>query len=103
MIAACEINSIPLIKVLLAAGAKVDQRSASGATALYTCASLNHLEAARLIQAAGADLTLGTLNDGASPLFVACAKGNAAIVDWLVGISADVNQMTTTKAGVSPL
>jgi ankyrin repeat protein len=49
----------------------------------------------------GADVTKAD-DDGATPLYIACEKGDASIVEALLGRDADVNK-ARTDIGATPL
>lgn len=107
LIAACKGHanekSLEIVKLLLAQGVQVNNRLTTGETAFYLCCKRNLLENAKVIHASGANASYGTIDDGATPLFVACFLGHEIIVKWLLELDVDVNQMTTGPAGVSPL
>ena len=73
-------NDAAAIERLIAAGADIDARDGSGATALLTATHRNHLEAARVLILAGADVNAqDKILD--SPYLYAGARGHLGILE----------------------
>ena len=80
---------LPVVKLLLRAGAQVDVAcSGGGGTPLYVAVQLGQLAAARRLHAAGADLAV-TDSYGNTLLHVASFNGRTDIVNWLLQLGAD--------------
>jgi hypothetical protein len=79
---------LPIIKVLLRAGANVDLPCTAGGTALYIAIQMGQLAAARRLTEAGADPAF-TDNQGNTLLHLACNHGRTDIVKWLLQLSVD--------------
>ena len=75
-------NHADIVRVLLAAGAKVNLRDAVGATPLHKAAMHGNLEVAKMLLERGADVN-ATRDGGHTPLADANEKGHAAIVKLL--------------------
>jgi ankyrin repeat protein len=73
-----------VLRELLAAGALPGLASYRGSTPLHGCARAGHLEACRLLVAAGADLSADARNDfHETAMDLAVARGDKAMVDLL--------------------
>ena len=70
------------IRVLLAAGAQVNQDNAKGGTALMTASQVGHVQAVTALLAAGADPRLVATN-GATALRVAQNNKHTTVVSLL--------------------
>ena len=77
-------NHGPALRLLLARGAGIDLKNATGFTAVHHAAEAGALETLAILIAAGADLTIRTAA-GMLPLDVARARGNQAAVRLLGG------------------
>ncbi len=86
------------VKLLIKAGADLNQPRDDGATPLFMASQNGHAEIAKILVDAGADLNQ-TWN-GATPLFMASQNGHAEIAKILVNAGADLNQ---TWNGETPL
>ena len=76
-----------LVQALLGEPVDVNARQPDGATALHWAAYLNDLETTALLIEAGA--VAGVANQlGATPLYLACENGNAALVRALLAAGA---------------
>jgi SAM-dependent methyltransferase len=79
---------IPIIKLLLRAGATVDMPCSAGGTALYVAIQMGQFAAARRLFDAGADPAFTDLQ-GNTLLHVACNLGRTDIVKWLLQLNVD--------------
>lgn len=79
---------LPVIKVLLRAGATVDMRCGGGGTPLYVAAQMGQLAAARRLVEAGADPLLTDLQ-GNTLLHVACFNVRLDFVRWMLQLGVD--------------
>ena len=75
-------NNPKLMNVLLKSKARVDEQSASGATALYVAAGHGHAEVVEALLAANADV--GICKNNWSPLRTASRNGHVAVVSLLL-------------------
>ncbi|AMV27426.1 Ankyrin repeats (3 copies) [Gemmata sp. SH-PL17] len=73
---------LPVVELLLAAGAAVNRWSHDGSTPLHEAALGGHLEVARVLLAAGAN-TRATDNGGHSVLCAALVSGNPTLIEML--------------------
>ncbi len=87
---AAEVGAVESTKVLLAAGAVVDQGDADQWTPLMAAAGGNHVEILKLLLAAGANVNAQT-TFGLTPLMAAAAKGQLGATEALLGAGADLN------------
>ena len=72
-------NRVPALRVLLARGAGINLKNATGFTAVHHAAEVGALDALEILIGAGADLTIRTAG-GMLPLDVARARGHQAAV-----------------------
>jgi len=79
-----------VIKILLAAGANVNERTNAGNTALMYPASSGDVEIASILIDAGADVDIQN-NDGITALMCVAHNGNKKIVTLLIDAGAKVN------------
>ncbi len=86
------------LKLLIKAGADLNQATDDGATPLFIASQEGHAKAVEILVKAGADLNQ-TWN-GATPLFKASHDGHVEVVEILVKAGADFNQ---TWNGTTPL
>ncbi len=84
------------VKVLLEAGADVDQADSSGNTALIRAAWAGNATSIELLIGAGADVNKADFR-GNRPLWITAAYGNTACVELLLDAGADVNLGETWK------
>jgi ankyrin repeat protein len=92
-----------MAKVLLERGARVNDQSIDGKTALHYAAEHSHAaDVISVLLKAGADLnvksnaTSGYL-PGATPLIIAASVGNASAVELLLKAGADSNALTLSR------
>ena len=95
---------VPVVELLIAAGADVNKISSSGITPLFYAIVWGHADVVARLLAAGANVHK-TCTDGAiPPLSIAAAEGHVDIVEMLLASGADVNQANQTFAlGSTPL
>ncbi len=79
------------VKLLIEAGADLNQDIDDGATPLYIASQEDHNKVVAILVKAGADLNQARY-DGATPLFIASQKGLVEVVETLVKAGADLNQ-----------
>jgi ankyrin repeat protein len=83
---------VSILKMLVAAGAKIDAADNHGYTPLFFAAMNDELSAARYLLAHGADVDhVGADYNGASVLGEACYLGHMDMVKYLVSAGADIN------------
>ena len=70
-------GEIGCVRLLLEAGAAVNQADAEGFTPLYVACQEGHFECAQLLRDAGAAANQAPQN-GATPLYIACQKEGRA-------------------------
>lgn len=85
---AAQRNAIESVKALVAAGAKLDAREATGDTALVRAVRHGAYEAVILLLDSGADINIGD-NSGNTPLHHAAQMGNANLVNMLLDRGAN--------------
>lgn len=101
LMAATRVNNLSVVKLLLAHRAEVNaKQEAQGQTALMWAFSRNHLDIARTLIDAGADIRARSAA-GFTPLMFAARQGGLEAVQLLLGLGADVND--TVKDGASVL
>ncbi len=88
------------VKLLIKAGADLNQCFDGGATPLYMASQNGRAEAVEILIQAGADLNQRT-DDGATPLIIASQEGLVEVVEILVKAGANLNQ--GTDDGATPL
>jgi ankyrin repeat protein len=94
-----------VVKLLLAAGARVDDKEWHGQTALMWAAAEGHSEVVQMLIDAGADFR-NPLPSGFTPLLFAAREGKGDAVRVLISAGADVNEPLvpdTKTGGKSPL
>ena len=87
---------VPIVKLLVAAGAEVDQpRTDTGATPLFAAAQANQAAVVRELVGAGAGVDRSRhLVDDASALFVVAAQAHREVLMVLLAAGAEVNRTT---------
>ncbi len=97
---ASDCGHIDALKLLIKAGADLNQATNAGATPLFAASQEGLVEVVESLVKAGADLN-PTTDDGATPLFIASQEGLVEVVEILVKAGADLNQ--ARDDGVTPL
>ncbi|XP_056001360.1 uncharacterized protein LOC125655641 [Ostrea edulis] len=87
---ACKGGYVPVVKLLLKAGADVNLQDASGNTPLITACKEGYVMVVKELLEAGAIVDL-LGRRGNTPLIAACKGGHASVVEELVKAGADVN------------
>lgn len=85
---ACEFNHVEAVKLLLEAGAPVDQARDDGATPLYKACQDGNLDIVRVLLKAGAQVDQIDANS-MTALWVACHQGNLGLAKVLLESKAD--------------
>jgi hypothetical protein len=95
LVHAAEEEHVDVIKVLLRAGANVNQQDEWGVTALYAASRNGHIDTVRTLIHAKARTDLMTScshwQDYPTPLHVAASRGHSSIVQMLIEAGADVD------------
>ena len=89
---AARYGHVPVVALLLAAGAAVDQAKADGATALSLAAMNGHTAVVEALLAAGAEVDKADA-DGRTALLWAADGGHAAAVSMLLAPGAEVDKV----------
>jgi len=89
-----------IVRLLIAAGARVNARNADGNNALWLACVGGHPDMIDMLVDAGIDIDNGN-HDGATPLMYAASSGKAAIVERLLAMGADTT--LETRDGFSAL
>jgi len=82
-----------IVRLLIAAGARVNARNADGNNALWLACVGDHTDMIDILIDAGIDIDNGN-HDGATPLMYAASSGKAAIVERLLAKGADTTLET---------
>jgi ankyrin repeat protein len=75
-------GDVDAIELLVAAGARIDERNEDGMTALHHAAAQNHPQAVKKLIALGASVDARD-DDGRTPLDWAKSLGNHDVIEWL--------------------
>ncbi len=89
------------VRALLKQKADVNAPQGDGSTALHWAAHNDDVEMAKILLAAGASVKAVTRIGAATPLFMACRNGNAALIEVLIKAGSDPNSMD--EHGTTPL
>jgi uncharacterized protein len=101
LMVACSVpNNLKSVQALLQGGADPCHQASDGVSALHLAASAGHAETCRALYSAssGRALQLTSKDDGLSvtPLMIACATDQYAVVELLCALGADVNYSSVT-------
>lgn len=91
-------NSIPLLKLLLEKKPTVDARTQSGHTPLFLAYLHGHIDASRLLFAAGANINAVCGREAETPLYPAIRSGRPGLIGELLAYKAKVNVQNHSKA-----
>jgi uncharacterized protein len=83
------------VRALLAQGVDVNEPGSDGTPALHWIVRVDDLDTASLLMRAGADATRAD-RYGVTPLYLACANGNAGMIRLLLAAGADANASDPT-------
>ena len=87
----CDDHDGGVVELLVAAaGDRVDDVAASGATALHIAAQNGHAGAVRQLIKAGAKIDKARADNGSTPLCIAACNGHATVVRQLIEVGADI-------------
>jgi len=101
LIAAAKNSNVETLQSLLNENVDVNEARADGSTALFWAVYLDDISKVSLLLSAGADVNLATDDYDISPLSLACANGNPAVVESLLAAGAAPNRAKQT--GETPL
>eukprot|EP00731_Ephydatia_muelleri_P001596 Em0001g1596a len=87
---ACVFGNAEVVKILVSAGAHVNDQSKDGTSSLKLACEKGHAEVVKILVSAGAHVN-DQRKDGTSSLNLACKNGNADVVKILVSAGAHVN------------
>src|SRR5215469_2302441 len=79
------------VRALIEQNAQVNGSQGDGMTALHWAAFKDDVETAKMLLAAGANLKATTRNGALTPLLLACANGNPAMIEAFLNAGADPN------------
>lgn len=82
-------GKLQTVKILLKAGANIEQKDAEGATALFYAAFNNNIDMMKLLMEAGAKINAKDKNNH-TPLFTAAIRGNTEAIRLLAKAGADL-------------
>ena len=91
---ACQHNSVPVVRLLLEARADQDQRLNCGAASLVLACRRNFPEVTHLFLKSEVEVEVDELESGPPPLFIACIRGHAKVVQLLLQARANRDQCT---------
>jgi|GEM_PF-1787319 len=97
---ATQLDNIPRMRKLIAAGADVNEPGPQGATPLFFTANLGSVQAAKLLLDNGAKVDTA-IGEGGTALHSALLKNHEDLAIFLLDNGANPNKVT--QAGVSPL
>lgn len=96
-------SNAKLTELLIKKGAKVDQRSYTGYTALWVACRAGEPGSVKALLAAGAEVDARDSKDGITPLCQAAAEGHTDIVNLLLQAGADPNARAIGRLNFTPL
>ena len=76
-------------RLLVRAGAKLEARTATGATALFIAARQDHADLVSLLLKAGAAADAALPSTGATPLMIGAHLGHAGVCEALLMVGCD--------------
>ena len=100
LMAACQVNQIDVVAMLLRRGADVNRTDANGFTALITSSSLGNRQIVKLLLSHGADTNGGGYIDVFTPLQVTVLAAHLEVVGILVNAGADPNSSPTYRTSL---
>lgn len=92
---------VPILKLLIRKGAKVDQRDNMGCSAFSLAVSSQRMDACRLLLKYGADINSVDHKYNFTPIILACRKNDTELAKWLIKKGANVR--LTDVYGRTPL
>jgi ankyrin repeat protein len=98
---AAQSGDLNAVRTLVKQKADVNAAQGDGSTALHWAAQKDDVEMAKVLLGAGASVKATTRIGAATPLFMACRNGNAAMVETLIQAGADANSID--EHGTTPL
>src|SRR5205823_10891892 len=94
-------GNLDSVRMLLRQKIDVNAPQGDGMNALHWAAYQDDLEMLQLLLAAGGDVQAATRNGAITPLFLACANGNPAMIEALLKAGAHPNSINAN--GTTPL
>ncbi|MBZ5602567.1 MAG: ankyrin repeat domain-containing protein [Acidobacteriia bacterium] len=98
---AAQNGDLKAVRALIGQKADVNGAQGDGSTALHWAAQKDDVELAKVLLEAKAKIDVTTRLGAATPLFMACRSGNAAIIELLIKAGAEVN--SPDEHGTTPL
>lgn len=84
-------NDIKSVKEMIAAGADINKKDFNGYTPLMTACHYNHIEIAKILISADADLNVQENSYGYTPLILVCQYKYHDLAKYLISKGADIN------------
>ena len=100
MCAAAEGRAMRILRLLVDAGANVNESRPDGVTPMWLAAQFRHAWCIRSLHELNASVSQPA-NDGATPVYIAAQNGNVECIRVLAGLRADVN--TVDNKGLAPI
>lgn len=94
---AAQEGNLEVARVLLGAGAAVDQGSCDGATPLFVACQAGHIVMVKELLDSGAQVNI-SMRDHASPLFIAAQNGHRNVCTLLINRGASVDKARADQA-----
>jgi ankyrin repeat protein len=98
---AAQQGDLAAVRSLIRQKADVNGAQGDGLTGLHWAAQKDDVELTKILLASGAKVDATTRLGAATPLFMACRNGNAAVIDLLIKSGGDVN--SADEHGTTPL
>ena len=96
--AASQKGHVDIVKVLLKAGANVNQANTTdGTSPLFIASQHGHVAIVKVLIKAGGNVNQARTMDGGSPLYIASEKGNIDLVKVLIEAGVDVNHAANNE------